>query len=99
MTVKEVLDMLNDMSSEGELPYNAYNAIFDAVDSISDTIEEMDLISRNDTLKEIGHAICEPDYYHTGEDWCVGLNIADGIVSNMPTITSGYIKYHSESLD
>ena len=39
-----------------------------------------DLISRKAVLDEIRKVECEPGYQHIGEDWAVGLCIAESIV-------------------
>lgn len=39
-----------------------------------------DLISRKAVLNEIRKVECEPGYQHQGEDWAVGLCIAESIV-------------------
>lgn len=47
-----------------------------------------DLISRKAVLEEIQKIECEPDYQHVGEDWAVGLIIAENIVENAESIES-----------
>ena len=37
-----------------------------------------DLISREKLLREIREILNDPNYYHEGEDWAVGLTIAEG---------------------
>lgn len=39
-----------------------------------------DLISRKAVLKQIRKIECEPGYQHVGEDWAVGLCMAESIV-------------------
>lgn len=47
-----------------------------------------DLISRKAVLEEIRKIECEPGYQHVGEDWAVGLNIAENIVESAESIES-----------
>ena len=47
-----------------------------------------DLISRKAVLEEIQKIECEPGYQHVGEDWSVGLIIAENIVESAESIES-----------
>lgn len=47
-----------------------------------------DLISRKTVLEEIQKIECEPGYQHVGEDWAVGLIIAENIVESAESIES-----------
>lgn len=47
-----------------------------------------DLISRKAVLEEIQKIECEPGYQHVGEDWAVGLIIAENIVESAESIES-----------
>ena len=47
-----------------------------------------DLISRKAVLEEIQKIECEPGYQHVGEDWVVGLIIAENIVESAESIES-----------
>ena len=47
-----------------------------------------DLISRQAVLEEIRKIECEPGYQHVGEDWAVGLIIAENIVESAESIES-----------
>ena len=47
-----------------------------------------DLISRKAVLEEIKKNECEPGYQHVGEDWAVGLIIAENIVESAESIES-----------
>lgn len=44
------------------------------------------MINADALLTEIQKKEAEPSYQHTGEDWCVGLIIAEGLVDEQPTI-------------
>lgn len=46
----------------------------------------MRMIDADALLTEIRKKEAEPNYQHTGEDWCVGLIIAEGLVDEQPTI-------------
>lgn len=46
----------------------------------------MRMINADALLTEIQKKEAEPSYQHTGEDWCVGLIIAEGLVDEQPTI-------------
>lgn len=46
----------------------------------------MRLIDADTLLTAIQKKEAEPSYQHTGEDWCVGLIIAEGLVDEQPTI-------------
>lgn len=47
-----------------------------------------DLISRKAVLKQIRKIECEPGYQHVGEDWSVGLCIAESIVEEAESVTN-----------
>ena len=47
-----------------------------------------DLISRKAVLKQIRKNECEPGYQHVGEDWSVGLCIAESIVEEAESVTN-----------
>lgn len=46
----------------------------------------MRLIDADALDKKLGEITKEPDYQHEGEDWCVGVMIAQSEASEMPTI-------------
>ena len=46
----------------------------------------MRLIDADVLIKAIHKKQAEPDYQHVGEDWEIGLSIADGLVWEQPTI-------------
>ena len=45
-----------------------------------------DLISRQQAIEAIEHKLAEPSYQHTGEDWAVGLNIAESELYDLPSV-------------
>ena len=47
-----------------------------------------DLINRKAVLNEIRKIECEPGYHHQGEDWSVGLCIAESIVKEAESVES-----------
>lgn len=51
-----------------------------------------DLISRKAVLNKIRKVECEPGYQHQGEDWAVGLCIAESIVEEAESVESKWKK-------
>ena len=44
------------------------------------------LIDADDLLRNIEHKEAEPEYWHDGEDWYVGLIAAEEVIWKQPTI-------------
>lgn len=51
----------------------------------------MELINRKTLIDEINGKIKEPAYQHDGEDWYVGMESAEDIVTEQPIISEIYV--------
>lgn len=51
-----------------------------------------DLISRKAAIDAIEHRLAEPAYYHTGEDWYVGMNCAESELYDLPSVEPEIIR-------
>lgn len=49
----------------------------------------MRLIDADALIKAIEKKEAEPSYQHTGEDWAVGLIMAEGLIFEQPTVCIG----------
>lgn len=46
---------------------------------------ENDLISRRAAIDALEHKLADPQYYHTGENWYVGVNCAESEIYELPS--------------
>ena len=43
------------------------------------------LIDSDEIEKKLEEILCEPDYQHTGENWSVGVSLAQSAIYDIPT--------------